>query len=209
MLCDLTNNNGVAITNYLGVAIQAENPGTNDKTLSSTIIASLVSIFKITRATKNTSKISIAVNLITKITKEILLNRFYFTNQLGDTVTNNSNDALEFKPLKGFFSSFTITGSASLHRLINSTVSSSYQINAEVAHHIINTSSIHYIIGVTGEQIKERQLSTTILTKSDIMAELTRSKNIDTEISISFRQNAILMKRIGWWDTVIVKIKEE
>jgi hypothetical protein len=147
-------------------------------------------------------------------TKEIKMNDFgrdpgfVFTNHLGNQITNHLSEPIYFLPENGFRIIFDINAAAQLHRLINSVISNSISITAEVAHHIIMNSEIGYSVLITGTQNRERYITAEILNTNNLNATLEAYRNIDAKINYNADLNSLIMKRIGWWDCIIIKFKE-
>jgi len=214
MLVDFTNHLGIIITDHLLTAIQFEYSGAVDKLLNSNIAYIFTKQAFLTREDYSNASIAFTYFLDGSQTKEIKMNdfgrdpAFIFTNHTGAQITNHLGEFIFFVPDNGVKTFYDLNSTAQLHRLIDSIITDSFSITADIAHHIIMNSAIEYSVLITGAQTKEQYLTAELLSTNDLNAILNLYRNLDAGINYSIDLNALIMKRIGWWDTLIIKFKE-
>lgn len=215
MLVNFTNHTGAEISNHLGTVIQFELSGAIDKTLDSTLSSQFGETFLISKESNGASLSVVYMGQISgEQTKEIKMNdfgrdpAFIFTNHTGAQITNHLSEFIHFTPLNGIKTTFDFNSSAQLHKLIDAVMSNSFSITAEVAHHIVMNSAIEYSALITGSQIKERYLSAELFSSNDLNGVINSYRNLDAEIKYNTNLNALIMRRVGWIDCVIIKFKE-
>jgi hypothetical protein len=215
MLVNFTNHLGTEILNHASANIQFELSGAIDKTLTSLISFQYGGTFLISKETLGASLSVVYMGLINgNQTKEIKLNNFaqdpafIFTNHSGTQITDHLSVPIYFRPPNGVKTTFNLSATVQLHRLINSIITDSFTITAEVAHHKVMNSVIDYAMSITGTQTKERNLTAQFLTINELGSAINNYRNLDSEINYNTDMEAIVMKRVGWWETIIVKFKE-
>jgi hypothetical protein len=192
MLVNFTNHLGTDILNHLGNNIQFELSGAVDKNLVSNIATVFSGSTFLTREDYSNASVTFTELLSGSQTKELKMNdfgrdpAFVFTNHLGNQITNHLLSTISFVPNNGFKTTFDLTGNVQLHKLIDAVINSSVGLNAETIRYKILSSTVDYLISLTGSLLKEGNLLGQVSVINDLSAIINAYRNINSDLPYNF-----------------------
>jgi len=234
MLVNFQDNAGNNITDQSGNVIQFNYSGANDKLISSSITSSFNVAPFLTRQLTITAPFLNSFSISGRQTKEIIMNNFgqdpYFilTNHLGTQINDQLSTPIYFLPQNGFITTFNIIPSLSLHKLMASTIAEYFSLSAQIAHHKVLNSLVNGNFSLISQIAHHRVLNSLITSDFTLQAQIAHHRVLNSRVATSVTINNSLtrelhiaagteynlnminaiMKRIGWWDTIIIKFKE-
>jgi hypothetical protein len=185
----------------------------NEKYLSAGMTARLGVSVRIQREQRLRAAMLTYIAVSAQQSREILLINFndagfILMNNSGDPITDYLGGYMKLFPNSGVFIKSTISADATRYRLASAIMNYGVAITAAVMKHRLMNSDIDYAVGFTGTQNKYGNLNSQILSKAGIEGILTRLRLGESEIYFSSSLNSVLMKRIGTFNTIIIKFKE-